>query len=81
MLKRDLETARHGSYDHHIASIIDLLKRDYAKPLSVEELAKAATMGVSTLHHHFKALSEHKSYFVLFCFCVPKMTLDRTPSQ
>lgn len=34
-----------------------MLKKNYSKSLSVEELAKAAGMGVSTLHHHFKALT------------------------
>jgi AraC-like DNA-binding protein len=36
---------------------IALLKQNYTKPLSVEKLAKAAGMGVSTLHHQFKALT------------------------
>jgi AraC-like DNA-binding protein len=31
--------------------------RDYAKPLRVEELAQLASMGVSTLHHHFRILT------------------------
>jgi AraC-like DNA-binding protein len=30
---------------------------NYAKPLPVEDLAKIAGMGVSTLHHHFRALT------------------------
>ncbi len=30
---------------------------NYAKPLRVEELASMAQMGVSTLHHHFRALT------------------------
>ena len=29
----------------------------YAKPLRVEELAAVARMGMSTLHHHFHALT------------------------
>jgi AraC-like DNA-binding protein len=51
------QIAFNGSYDHRIARAIALLKQNYAKPLSVEKLAKAAGMGVSTLHHHFKALT------------------------
>jgi len=30
---------------------------NYAKPLLVEDLAQLANMGVSTLHHHFRALT------------------------
>jgi len=30
---------------------------NYPKPLRVEDLAKIAGMGVSTLHHHFRALT------------------------
>src|SRR5207245_11438386 len=30
---------------------------NYAKPLRVEELAQVASMGVSTLHHHFRMLT------------------------
>lgn len=49
--------AFNGSYDHCLARAIALLKQNYAAPLSVEALAKAAGMGVSTLHNHFKALT------------------------
>jgi AraC-like DNA-binding protein len=51
------QIAFNGSYDHRIARTIALLKQNYAKPLSIEKLAKAAGMGVSTLHHHFKTLT------------------------
>jgi transcriptional regulator GlxA family with amidase domain len=30
---------------------------NYTKPLRVEELAEIARMGMSTLHHHFRALT------------------------
>ena len=33
------------------------IKTNYAKPLRVEGLARIAGMGVSTLHHHFQALT------------------------
>jgi len=33
------------------------LKQNYTKPLRVEELADEANMGVSTLHHHFRAMT------------------------
>ncbi len=51
------QIAFNGTYDYRIARAIALLKQNYAKPLSVEKLAKTAGMGVSTLHHHFKALT------------------------
>jgi AraC-like DNA-binding protein len=38
-------------------SAIAWIKDNYAKPLRVEELAEIAGMGVSTLHHHFRALT------------------------
>jgi len=34
-----------------------LLRANYAKPLRVDELAAVARMGMSTLHHHFRALT------------------------
>ncbi|HWY09237.1 MAG TPA: AraC family transcriptional regulator, partial [Candidatus Acidoferrales bacterium] len=33
------------------------VKANFAKPLRVENLANIAGMGVSTLHHHFRALT------------------------
>jgi len=32
-------------------------RANYAKPLRVEDLAQTAGMGLSTLHHHFRALT------------------------
>lgn len=40
-----------------IARAIDLLKRRYAEPLHVEDLARAAHMSASSLHHRFKAVT------------------------
>ena len=31
--------------------------REHARPLRVEDLAQVASMGVSTLHHHFRMLT------------------------
>lgn len=39
------------------AKAIAWIKDNYARPLRVEELAEIAGMGVSTLHHHFRALT------------------------
>lgn len=40
-----------------IASTIALLKSRYAEPLRIEELADAAHLSVSALHHRFKAVT------------------------
>ena len=46
-----------GAQSHRTAKAIAWIKANYAKPLRVEDLAKVAGMGVSTLHHHFQALT------------------------
>jgi AraC-like DNA-binding protein len=46
-----------GDQSHRTAKAITWIKANYAKPLRVEELAKIAGMGLSTLHHHFRALT------------------------
>jgi hypothetical protein len=46
-----------GDQSHRTAKAIAWIKNNYAKPLRVEELAEIAGMGVSTLHHHFRALT------------------------
>jgi AraC-like DNA-binding protein len=46
-----------GDQSHHTAKAIAWVRTNYAKPLQVEDLAKIAAMGVSTLHHHFRALT------------------------
>lgn len=40
-----------------VARAIALLRERYTEPLRIEDLARAANLGVSTLHHHFKALT------------------------
>ncbi len=40
-----------------IARAIDYLKRNYAQPLRIETLAGEVNMSVSSLHHHFKAVT------------------------
>ncbi|HSX62574.1 MAG TPA: AraC family transcriptional regulator [Tahibacter sp.] len=50
---RDLVVA--DSAGHRVGRAIDLIKSRYADALSVEELADAAHMSVSALHHRFKA--------------------------
>lgn len=46
-----------GDQSHRTAKAITWIRVNYAKALRVEELAEMAGMGVSTLHHHFRALT------------------------
>jgi AraC-like DNA-binding protein len=46
-----------GDQSHRTAKAIAWITANYAKPLRVEELAQLASMGVSTLHHHFRMLT------------------------
>jgi AraC-like DNA-binding protein len=46
-----------GDQSHRTAKAIGWIKANYARPLRVEELAQVAGMAVSTLHHHFRALT------------------------
>jgi AraC-like DNA-binding protein len=49
--------ATSGDLSHRTARAIAWLRAHYAKPLRMEELAAVARMGVSTLHHQFRALT------------------------
>ncbi len=49
--------ATRGDLSHRTARAIAWLKANYTKPLRMEELADVARMGVSTLHHQFRALT------------------------
>ena len=46
-----------GDQSHRTAKAIAWLRANYTKPLRLEELADVARMGMSTLHHHFRALT------------------------
>ena len=46
-----------GDQSYRTAKAIAWVKANFAKPLRVEDLANIAGMGVSTLHHHFRALT------------------------
>jgi AraC-like DNA-binding protein len=46
-----------GDQSHRTAKAVAWISANYAKPLHVEELAQIASMGVSTLHHHFRMLT------------------------
>ncbi|HLY18806.1 MAG TPA: AraC family transcriptional regulator [Bryobacteraceae bacterium] len=49
--------ATRGDLSHSTARAIAWLRANYTKPLHMEELAAIARMGVSTLHHQFRALT------------------------
>jgi AraC-like DNA-binding protein len=46
-----------GDQSHHTAKAIAWIKDNYARPVRVDDLAEIAGMGVSTLHHHFRMLT------------------------
>ena len=46
-----------GDQSHRTAKAIAWIRENYAKPMQIEDLANLAGMGVSTLHHHFRALT------------------------
>jgi AraC-like DNA-binding protein len=46
-----------GDQSHRTANAIAWIMANYSKTLRVEELAELASMGVSTLHHHFRMLT------------------------
>ncbi|MEM7769328.1 MAG: AraC family transcriptional regulator [Cyanobacteria bacterium P01_A01_bin.37] len=51
------QIATSGSNMQRIASVIELLKADFAQSLRVEELAEHANMSASSFHRHFKAVT------------------------
>ncbi len=46
-----------GSHSHQIANAIDWLKKNFAKPLSVGELARNCGMSKSAFYTHFRAMT------------------------
>ncbi len=46
-----------GDQSHRTAKAIAWIVANYSKTLRVEELAELSSMGVSTLHHHFRMLT------------------------
>lgn len=45
------------SQTHKIAQAIDYMKHHFTEPLRIETLAQQVNMSVSSLHHHFKAVT------------------------
>jgi AraC-like DNA-binding protein len=46
-----------GDQSQRTAKAVAWLRANYAKPLRLEQLAEVARMGMSTLHHYFRALT------------------------
>ena len=46
-----------SSQSHQVGQAIDWIKHNYAAPLRIEQLAGMANMSMSSLHHHFKAIT------------------------
>jgi len=51
------QIAMTGSQTQQIARAIDWLRQHYSAPLRIQELARTVNMSVSSLHHHFKAIT------------------------
>ncbi|MBS1834925.1 MAG: AraC family transcriptional regulator [Acidobacteria bacterium] len=49
--------ATQGDQSNRTARAVAWIRDNYAAPLRMEQLADVAGMGVSTLHHHFRALT------------------------
>ena len=46
-----------GGHAHRIARALERLRKDFDRPLRVEDVAREAGMSVSGFHHHFKAVT------------------------
>lgn len=55
--RRLYEIALGDSQTHRVTRAIDWLNKHYTQPLRIEELARVANLGNSTLHHRFKAVT------------------------
>jgi AraC-like DNA-binding protein len=51
------QIAMTGSQTQQIARAIDWLRQHFSAPLRIQELARTVNMSVSSLHHHFKAIT------------------------
>lgn len=54
---RLIQIATADSPGNRVAKAIGWLRENYARPLRIEDLAEHVGMSVSSLHHHFKAVS------------------------
>ena len=51
------EIASSGSLSHRIAQAANWIRSNYARPLRIQKLAASVKLGVSTLHHQFRAMT------------------------
>jgi AraC-like DNA-binding protein len=51
------EIASSGSLSHRIAQATTWIRSNYARPLRIQLLAASVKLGVSTLHHQFRAMT------------------------
>ena len=51
------QIASSGSQSHQIAKVIDWMKSNYKRSLTIDELTEQACMSNSTFHHHFRSLT------------------------
>jgi AraC-like DNA-binding protein len=51
------QIATSGSYSQQIVRAIEWLKEHFAQSFRIEELSSHVGMGISTFHHHFRALT------------------------
>jgi AraC-like DNA-binding protein len=51
------QIATSGSHMQRIAAVINQIKAEFTKPLSMDDLAKQARMSSATFHRHFKAVT------------------------
>ena len=54
---RFCEIASSGSLSHRIAQAANWIRSNYARPLRIQKLAASVKLGVSTLHHQFRAMT------------------------
>jgi AraC-like DNA-binding protein len=50
-------TAVLGGHSHRIARALERLRKDFDRPLRIEDIARELGMSVSGFHHHFKAVT------------------------
>jgi AraC-like DNA-binding protein len=46
-----------AEHNHRVSKAISWIKANYQRPLRIDELASYSSMGVSTLHHHFRSVT------------------------
>ena len=46
-----------GGHSHRIARALERLRKDFARPLQIEDIARELGMSVSGFHHHFRTVT------------------------